>query len=126
VFHIPEVDLGIPLSWGGAPRLAREVGAARAKELILLCDRFDAGAAERYGLVNRVVPADQLDAAVDDWARRLAAKADWALHMTKSQFQAYGVTRTLGDVSTMDGDLLSEATGEDPTRFLWKRQGSAP
>lgn len=121
VFHIPEVDLGIPLTWGGAPRLAREVGAARARELILLCDRFDAAAAERYGLVNRVVPADQLDAAVDDWARRLAAKPDWALHMTKSQFQAYGVTRTLGDVSTMDGDLLTEATGEDPTRFIWKR-----
>ena len=121
VFHIPEVDLGLPLSWGGAPRLAREVGAARAKELILLCDRFDAAAAERYGLVNRVVPADQLDAAVDDWARRLAAKPDWALHMTKSQFQASGVTRTLGDVSATDGDLLIEATGEDPTRFLWKR-----
>ncbi|MFN8644240.1 MAG: enoyl-CoA hydratase/isomerase family protein [Candidatus Binatia bacterium] len=122
VFHIPEVDLGIPLTWGGAPRLAREVGAARAKELILLCDRFDAAAAERYGLVNRVVPADALDATVDDWARRLAAKADWALHMTKSQFQAYGVTRTLGDVSAMDGDLLSEATGEDPARFVWKRR----
>lgn len=120
-FHIPEVDLGIPLTWGGAPRLAREVGAARAKELILLCDRFDAAAAERYGLVNRVVPADALDAAVDDWARRLAAKPDWALHMTKSQFQASAVTRTLGDVSAMDGDLLIEATGEDPTRFLWRR-----
>ena len=119
VFHIPEVDLGIPLTWGGAPRLAREVGAARAKELILLCDRFDAAAAERYGLLNRVVAADALDATVDDWARRLAAKPDWALHMTKSQFQAYGVTRTLGDVSTLDGDLLTEATGEDPGRFVW-------
>jgi enoyl-CoA hydratase/carnithine racemase len=121
LFHIPEVDLGIPLSWGGAPRLAREVGAARAKELILLCDRFDAAAAERYGLLNRVVAADALDAAVDDWARRLAGKPQWALHMTKSQFQAYGVTRTLGDVSTMDGDLLTAATGEDPGRFVWDR-----
>ena len=120
VFHIPEVDLGIPLTWGGAPRLAREVGAARAKELILLCDRFDAAAAERYGLLNRVVDAADLDRAVDDWARRLAAKPEWALHMTKSQFQAYGVTRTLGDVSTLDGDLLASATGEDPSRFTWE------
>ncbi|MEO8604011.1 MAG: enoyl-CoA hydratase/isomerase family protein [bacterium] len=117
LFHIPEVDLGIPLTWGGAPRLAREVGAARAKELILLCDRFDAAAAERYGLLNRVVDAAQLDVTVDDWAQRLAAKPDWALHMTKSQFQAYAVTRTLGDVSTLDGDLLAGATGEDPSRF---------
>ena len=116
-FHIPEVDLGIPLTWGGAPRLAREVGAARAKELILLCDRFDAATAERYGLLNRVVAADRLDPTVDDWAQRLAAKPEWALHMTKSQFQAYGVTRTLGDVSTLDGDLLRSATGEDPARF---------
>jgi len=120
-FHIPEVDLGIPLTWGGLPRLAREVGPARARELILLCERFDAAAAERYGLVNRVVAADALDATVDDWATRMAAKADWALHMTKSQFQAYGVTRTLGDVSTMDGDLLAGATGEDPSRFAWRR-----
>jgi enoyl-CoA hydratase/carnithine racemase len=123
LFHIPEVDLGIPLTWGGAPRLARAVGAARAKELILLCDRFDAATAERYGLLNRVVAPEQLDAAVDDWAARLAAKPDWALHMTKSQFQAYAVTRTLGDVSTMDGDLLAVATGEDPSRFMWKESG---
>ena len=121
LFHIPEVDLGIPLTWGGAPRLAREVGPARARELILLCERFDAAAAERYGLVNRVVAPAALEATVDDWATRLAAKPDWALHMTKSQFQAYGVTRTLGDVSTMDGDLLSGATSEDPSRFAWRR-----
>lgn len=120
-FHIPEVDLGIPLTWGGAPRLAREVGTARARELILLCERFDADAAARYGLVNRVVAAAELDAAVDDWATRLAAKPAWALHMTKSQFQAYGVTRTLGDVSTLDGDLLASASREDPSRFTWPR-----
>lgn len=121
LFHIPEVDLGIPLTWGGAPRLAREIGAARARELILLCERFDAATAERYGLLNRVVADDALDATVDDWARRLAGKPDWALHMTKSQFQAYAVTRTLGDVSTMDGDLLAAASGEDPSRFAWSR-----
>jgi enoyl-CoA hydratase/carnithine racemase len=117
VFHIPEVDLGIPLTWGAVPRLIREVGAARARELVLLCDRFDAATAARYGLVNRVVPADALDATVDDWAGRLAAKPPWAVHMTKTQFQAYARTAALGDVSTMDGDLLAAATAEDPTRF---------
>ena len=39
---VPEVELGIPLTWGAVPRLIREVGMARAKEIILLCDRFDA------------------------------------------------------------------------------------
>lgn len=120
VFGIPEVDLGIPLTWGAAPRLAREVGTARAKELILLCDRFDGAAAERYGMVNRAVPADQLDAAVEDWAQRLAAKAPWAVHMTKSQFKACASTTPLGDVTELDGDLLTAASGEDPGRFVFQ------
>ena len=82
--------------------------------------RCSASAAERRGLVNRVVPDAELDAAVDDWARRLAAKPEWALHMTKSQFQAYGRAAALGDVTTMDGDLLRSASAEDPTRFGWR------
>ena len=118
-FRIPEVDLGVPLTWGAAPRLAREVGMARARELVLLGERFDATTAERYGLVNRVVPDDALDAAVHDWARRIAAKPPWAVHMTKSQFQAYGRAVPLGDVTALDGDLLAAATGEDPTRFAF-------
>ncbi|MFN8544389.1 MAG: enoyl-CoA hydratase/isomerase family protein [Candidatus Binatia bacterium] len=117
-FHIPEVDLGIPLTWGATPRLVREVGAARAKELILLCDRFDAAAAERYGLVNRVVPEAALDGVVAQWAQRLAAKAPWALHMAKTQFQAYGRMVPLGDATATDGDLLAAASSEDPLRFL--------
>jgi len=120
VFGIPEVDLGIPLSWGAAPRLAREVGAARAKELILLCDRFDGEEAARWGLVNRAVAAEDLDAAVDDWARRLAAKPATAVHMTKSQFRAYAATTPLGDVTEMDGDLLATASAEDPSRFAFR------
>lgn len=117
-FWIPEVDLGIPLTWGAVPRLAREVGPARAKELILLCERFTAPAAERYGLLNRVVPDDQLDGTVDEIARSLAAKADWALHMTKTQFRAYAAVDLLGDATEGDGDLLASATWEDPGRFM--------
>src|SRR5262249_60082162 len=76
-FQIPEVDLGIPLTWGALPRLAREVGPARAKELVLLCDRFDATAAAAWGLVNRVVPDGEVEATVDGWAQRIAAKPAW-------------------------------------------------
>ncbi len=122
-FHIPEVDLGIPLTWGAVPRLAREVGMARAKELILLCDRFDARTAGAYGLVNRVVPDAELDATVDAWAARLVAKPPWAVHMSKSQFQAYGRAVALGDVTQLDGDLLAGASGEDPTRFALRPRG---
>jgi enoyl-CoA hydratase/carnithine racemase len=119
VFHIPEVDLGVPLSWGAVPRLAREVGMARAKELILLCDRFDAPSAERFGLLNRVVADEALDAAVNDWAHRLTTKPPWAIHMTKTQFRGYAQTVPLGDVTESDGDLLAAASREDPGRFAF-------
>ncbi len=119
IFQIPEVDLGVPLSWGAVPRLAREVGVARAKELILLCDRFDASTAERYGLLNRVVPDNDLETAVSEWAQRLVRKPAWAVHMTKTQFRAYAQAMPLGDVSEADGDLLAAAAGEDPGRFVF-------
>jgi enoyl-CoA hydratase/carnithine racemase len=109
LFQIPEVDLGVPLSWGAVPRLCAEIGPVRARELILLCERFDAARACELGLVNRVVPEDQLDATVEDWANRLAAKPELAVHMTKSQFRAYAAAAPLGDLTTLDGDLLREA-----------------
>lgn len=110
VFHVPEVDLGIPLSWGATPLLVREVGAARAREIILLCERFDAGRAEQWGVVHRSVPPEALDATVDDWARRLAAKPEVAVHMTKTQLRSYGRRALLGDATETDGDLLMAAS----------------
>ena len=121
-FRIPEVELGIPLTWGAVPRLANAVGTARAKELILLGDVFDAPAADRYDLINRVVPDAELDDCVDRWAERLASQPEWATHMTKTQFRAYGRAQSLGDVTEGDGDLLSAASREDPGRFTSKRK----
>ena len=109
LLHVPEVDLGVPLTWGAAPRLIHEVGAARARELLLLCDRIDAERAERWGLVHRVVEPGELDDAVDDWARRLAAKPEVAVHMTKTQLRALAARAALGDVTEADGDLLAGA-----------------
>lgn len=110
VFGIPEVDLGIPLAWGATARLAHEIGAARAREAILLCDRFDARQAALWGAVHRAVPADALDATVDEWARRLAAKPEIAVHMTKTQFRAYAALSRLGDFTEADGDALQAAS----------------
>ncbi len=110
VFQVPEVDLGVPLSWGATPRLIQEVGAARARELILMCDRVDGTQAERWGVVHRSVPEAQLDAVVDEWATRLAAKPEIAVHMTKTQFRAYAHGAALGDVTETDGDVLLAAS----------------
>jgi enoyl-CoA hydratase/carnithine racemase len=89
--------------------LIDEVGAARAREILLLCDRFDAARAERWGVVQRAVPEGQLDAAVEAWAVRIAAKPEIAVHMTKTQLRAYRRRAVLGDVSEADGDLLRGA-----------------
>jgi enoyl-CoA hydratase/carnithine racemase len=60
VFGFPEVGLGILPSSGGTERLTRLVGPGRAKELILLRSRFDAGEAHRLGLVSEVVPRGEV------------------------------------------------------------------
>ena len=78
-FSIPEVDLGIPLAWGGIPRLVREIGPAATKELVMTCRPFDAEEARDLGLVNRVTPPDDLDAAVDGLARQIAEKATFPI-----------------------------------------------
>jgi enoyl-CoA hydratase/carnithine racemase len=109
VFQVPEVDLGIPLTWGATPRLIHEVGAARAREVILLCDPIGAEQAERWGLIHRAVEPGELERVADDWARRLAAKPEVAVHMTKTQFRAYAARAVLGDVTETDGDILRGA-----------------
>ena len=59
-FGLPEVKLGIIPGYGGTLRLPRIVGKGRALELILTGEMIDAAEAHRIGLVNRVVPAEQL------------------------------------------------------------------
>jgi enoyl-CoA hydratase/carnithine racemase len=87
-FSIPEVDLGIPLAWGGIPRLVREIGPALTKELVLTCRPFDAAEARAAGFLNRVVPPAELEPAVQELARSLASKASHALFSTKRHVNA--------------------------------------
>src|SRR5204863_1109072 len=68
---------------GAAYLLPRVVGMGRAFELLLLGDTIDASTAERYGLVNRVVPHGDLLPAAYEWARRLAQGPTLAISMTK-------------------------------------------
>ena len=67
------VRRGLPLEGGAAWLLTRSISLPRAKELALFGDRLPARDAERWGLINRCVPADELEATTRDWAQRLAA-----------------------------------------------------
>ncbi|MBI2711224.1 MAG: enoyl-CoA hydratase [Actinobacteria bacterium] len=74
---------GLSVDFGGSWLLPRLVGLHRAKELVLLADIITADEAERLGLINRVVPPDELDAVVSEWAARLAAGPPVALASSK-------------------------------------------
>jgi enoyl-CoA hydratase/carnithine racemase len=74
---------GLSIDFGGSWLLPRIVGMHRAKELALFADIIDAAEAERIGLVNRVLPDDEIDEFVVAWAARLAAGPPIALAMTK-------------------------------------------
>jgi enoyl-CoA hydratase len=76
---VPEVTLGIIPGYGGTQRMARLLGKGKALELILTGNRVDAAEAERIGLVNRVVPADQLMTTAEEMARTIAKRGPLAL-----------------------------------------------
>ena len=61
----------------------RNVGRKRTNELLLLGEQIEAREAERIGIVNKVVPAEEFDAAVADWAGRLAAKSPLLMRLGK-------------------------------------------
>ena len=75
--------LGLSLDGGGAWLLPRIVGLKKAKELTFFAEALPARDALALGLVNRVVPAPEIDAFVADWASRLAAGPSTALSLTK-------------------------------------------
>src|SRR5947207_11818798 len=72
----------------GTNYLARIVGEKRAREIWFLCRRYDATTAERWGLVNKVVPAGELRAEVRRWADEMLALSPTALRFLKQSFNA--------------------------------------
>ncbi|GAB3295450.1 enoyl-CoA hydratase/isomerase family protein [Epidermidibacterium keratini] len=116
VFRLPEVELGLPLSWGGTPLLIKEIGAARAREMIMTARPFGAAESERLGLLHRAVPDADLDAEVDQWVSRLLAIPHYPLEATKHQFQRYAAAARLGDLSETDSDVYQHAVARTRLR----------
>jgi enoyl-CoA hydratase/carnithine racemase len=82
-FRLPFVDLGLVPEAGSSLLLPRRVGLAKATEMLMLAEPFDAAEALRLGIVNAVVPPDALLAHALDRAARLAAKPREALRATR-------------------------------------------
>ncbi len=79
----PEINVGLIPGWGGTQRLPRLVGKGIAKEMIFTGKRIDAKTAEHHGLINMVVPADQLKVKVKEIANELVGKPPIALKYCK-------------------------------------------
>ncbi len=105
-FSIPEVEMGIPLSWHALPRLAREVGHARALELTVVCDRFSAKQAHEWGLVTHLVPDGEEMKAARELADKIAAKPPLPVALTKAAMKAIRRGTETGEVAYADPDLL--------------------
>jgi 2-(1,2-epoxy-1,2-dihydrophenyl)acetyl-CoA isomerase len=116
---------GLTVDFGGTWILPRLVGIHRAKELAFFADIISAKEAADMGLVNKVVPHDQLDAAVADWADRLAAGPPMALAMTKRLLTLNAsADRPLaleGEGLAQTVNFYTEDTKEAVAAFLEKR-----
>lgn len=87
-FGQPEVQLGLIAGYGGTQRLPRLVGRGIAAEMLLTGDRVSAQRAYETGLVNRVVPAEDLLSTARDFVTRIASKAPVAVAMTLQALRA--------------------------------------
>jgi 2-(1,2-epoxy-1,2-dihydrophenyl)acetyl-CoA isomerase len=79
---------GLALDGGNSWLLPRRIGLHKAKELAFFADVIDAKEAESIGLVNKVVPAGELDAVAEEWGRRLASGPTLALGLSKRLLDA--------------------------------------
>ena len=110
LFRVPEIELGIPLTWAAVPRLIQEIGAARTREVILMCENIDAAKAAAWGMIHRSVAIDELDSEVQRWVDALLAKPELAVYQTKTQLRGYARLNALGDASEADVDMISVAS----------------
>ena len=119
---------GLSIDFGGSYLLPRLVGMHKAKELAFFADILSAEEAMTLGIVNRVVPAGELDDFVAGWAARLAAGPPLALSMTKTMLNnafAVSMDQALEDEGRCQTVNFGTAdTAEAMRAFLEKREPS--
>jgi len=122
----PEIRLGIMCGGGGSVRLTRLVGKSKAMEMCLTGDPIDAQEAYRIGLVNQVVPAAELENAVNAMVKRLIWKGAVALDSTKKSINAtmeMGVKEAIENEAELFSDIFkTEDAYEGAKAFLEKRR----
>jgi len=125
-FGQPEVNLGIIPGWGGTQRLPRLIGKSKATEWILTGEMVQAQEALRLGLVNQVVPQDQVLKAARDLARKIASKSAVAVRQALAAIEE-GLQGSLEQGLIKEAEAFgvvaaSEDSKEGVKAFLEKRQ----
>jgi len=109
----------------GASYLARIVGQKKAREIWYLCDQYDAREALDMGLVNKVVPLEELESTTVAWCKKILQKSPLALRLLKSAFNAEldgqaGIQELAGNATLLY--YLSDEAQEGKNAFLEKRK----
>lgn len=125
-FGQPEIALGIIPGWGGTQRLPRLIGRAKAIEWILTGDMVSAQEALRLGLVNQLVPQDQVLKAAKDLARKIAAKGGVAIAQALRAIES-GADLPLEQGLAKEAEAFAAISATEDSRegvkaFLEKRQ----
>jgi enoyl-CoA hydratase/carnithine racemase len=126
-FRLPEVPLGLNMSWGSIPRLTTLLGPARAKRLVIFGEAVDASTAAAWGLVDEVVEDGQAEAAALRWGARVGALPPLPVRMSKEAVNACA-NALHHAASFMDRDqfllaALSDDLREGVRAFRQKRSG---
>ncbi len=108
----------------GISLLARQVGERRAKEIWFLCRQYDAATALEWGLVNAVVPIEDLESTTVGWCREMLAESPLALRLLKAGYNAAvdglaGVQQLAGDATLLY--YMSEEAQEGRDAYMQKR-----
>ncbi|MGZ5477626.1 MAG: enoyl-CoA hydratase/isomerase family protein [Thermoanaerobaculia bacterium] len=127
---LPEVSLGLIPGYGGTQRMARLLGKGKAFELVCSGDRIGAAEAEKIGLVNKVVPADQLMSAAEEMAKKFAARSPVAVRAAIEAIN-YGSDMPLEEGLLLEATLFgllcaTEDMKEGTKAFLEKRPAKFP
>jgi naphthoate synthase len=109
----------------GSGLLARSVGQKKAREIWFLCEQYDAETAERMGLVNKVVPLEELELSTVAWCERMLSHSPLALRMVKASLNAAddglaGIQQLAGDATLLY--YMSEEAQEGKQAYLEKRR----
>lgn len=127
-FSIPEAEIGIPLAWGGIPRLVRELGPAVTKDLVMSCRAFDAAEASALRFVSRVVPSERLDSETHALASVLAERPSFVLSVTKRHVDAvteaaYPTADAFADAALTAAAIQEPESKRATARYMARQTG---